>query len=191
MIDLGSGNATILLGDHSTATWTVFAPDLNAFLLYTPEYGLFRHNEIVLFGGRVQTPGGSDVDIDATSRIAFSAATLRHQPTDIVTPAGSPLTLHLIPTTSAHVTNVQWYRNNTYVTSTSSTILPLGAASPEHSGEWKAILSGACGGVFSETFQVTVTNAPVTCPGDSDGDGVITFVDLNAVLSTYGQACPD
>lgn len=161
MIDLGSGNATILLGDHSTATWTVFAPDLNAFLLYTPEYGLFRHNEIVLFGGRVQTPGGS------------------------------PLTLHLIPTTSAHVTNVQWYRNNTYVTSTSSTILPLGAASPEHSGEWKAILSGACGGVFSETFQVTVTNAPVTCPGDSDGDGVITFVDLNAVLSTYGQACPD
>jgi hypothetical protein len=34
-------------------------------------------------------------------------------------------------------------------------------------------------------------NAPKPCPGDANGDGVVNFADLNAVLSAYGEIGPD
>jgi hypothetical protein len=35
-----------------------------------------------------------------------------------------------------------------------------------------------------------VQDAPVPCVGDTNGDNVVNFVDLNAVLSAFGQSGP-
>lgn len=49
--------------------------------------------------------------------------------------------------------------------------------------------------VLNTNERVTLTHLPVPprrpapCAGDANGDGVITFADLNALLSEFGDAC--
>jgi hypothetical protein len=38
--------------------------------------------------------------------------------------------------------------------------------------------------------NITVSTGAVECPGDSNGDGIVNFTDLNAVLATFGQSGP-
>jgi hypothetical protein len=35
--------------------------------------------------------------------------------------------------------------------------------------------------------NIAVTTGAVVCEGDSNGDGLVNFTDLNAVLATFGQ----
>lgn len=49
--------------------------------------------------------------------------------------------------------------------------------------------------ILNTNELVEITGLPVpapdiVCPGDTNGDGLINFSDLNAVLSNFGEGCP-
>lgn len=54
-----------------------------------------------------------------------------------------------------------------------------------HNRRVRAIIDNACGVAISNTASLYIGQAP--CPGDANGDNVVNFVDLNLVLSFFGQ----
>jgi hypothetical protein len=49
------------------------------------------------------------------------------------------------------------------------------------------VFTSPCGETLSARASLVIGNAS-TCPGDTNGDGVVNFLDLNAVLSAFGQS---
>lgn len=64
-----------------------------------------------------------------------------------------------------------------------------------YSGATEIVSTGIARVILNTNEFVEITGLPipapdVACPGDTNGDGVINFVDLNGVLSNFGQNCP-
>jgi hypothetical protein len=57
-------------------------------------------------------------------------------------------------------------------------------ASAQSGGLYRCRITSYCGADASGNIILTVT---ASCPGDTNGDGVVNFTDLNAVLAAFGQ----
>lgn len=55
-------------------------------------------------------------------------------------------------------------------------------------GQYRLNYSAVCGTVYSATATLTVV--PAACPGDANGDGVVNFDDITAVLANWLGAGP-
>jgi hypothetical protein len=65
------------------------------------------------------------------------------------------------------------------------TLTILGAA-PVDAGEYRLSFSSVCGAVATPWAMLTVTPPPA-CPGDANGDGLVTFADITSVLQNWGE----
>lgn len=118
--------------------------------------------------------------------------------TTVSVPQGQQTTLSVLAGGAAHQRAFQWFRFNT----TLATWLPVtdfpgsysGAqtatltvfnATPQNAGLFRCRVTNYCGTTNSNSITLVVT---ASCPGDTNGDGVINFTDLNAVLTQFGQS---
>lgn len=61
---------------------------------------------------------------------------------------------------------------------------------PEDEGVYDCYVPDTCGWLFSSSATLTVPPLPGVCPGDADGNGIINFADITAVLATFNSVCP-
>ena len=78
--------------------------------------------------------------------------------------------------------------NGTVVAGADTATLSLTNTSILDSGRYSVVVSNSCGNTTSTGVLLTVGSS--ACPGDTTGDGLINFADLNAVLSVFGQSVP-
>jgi hypothetical protein len=145
--------------------------------------------QILLFGGVLGGEEISSINQPQPIAITLRKPQFAAQPRSVVVPEGSPFSLVGIPTTNSFYSQVRWLRNGSLIATTALPVLDFENATPDIAGEYVAMLRSTCGSTLSETFHVTVVRGPDSCPGDTSGDGVVNFLDLNSVLSNYGQAC--
>lgn len=65
--------------------------------------------------------------------------------------------------------------------------LTINPAAPVHEGVYDCVIDNDCDTQTSGGALLTVN---ALCPGDTNGDGVINFLDLNVVLGQFGQSGP-
>jgi hypothetical protein len=55
-----------------------------------------------------------------------------------------------------------------------------------NAGDYRLVYTSVCGSTTSITATLTVT-VPPSCPGDADGNGSVTFLDITTVLANFGN----
>lgn len=86
----------------------------------------------------------------------------------------------------------QWRRggvnlaNGDGVSGVTTPVLDIAAAHHQHVGVYDVVVSIACGGARTSAALAL----GVICHGDANGDGMVTFADLNLVLSNFGAVGP-
>ncbi|MGP1309947.1 MAG: immunoglobulin domain-containing protein [Phycisphaerales bacterium] len=142
-----------------------------------------RAGQILLAGGWSQT--GSVITSDFRNQaIRFESPQFAAPPASITVPEGQAATLVALPSANSLYASVVWRRNGEVLTETGIPALVIANATAADAGVYTAEMVGLCGNTVSQEFTLTVT-----CPGDSDASGAVNFVDLNAVLSNFGQNC--
>jgi hypothetical protein len=118
--------------------------------------------------------------------------------TNVSVPEGSQVSIPTILGGSTTSRTFQWEKFNGFVwevlsdapgeySGTQTGTLTILNATPEQAGQYRCLVINYCGIDLSPTANVTVTAA---CSGDTNGDGVVNFTDLNAVLTSFGQSVP-
>lgn len=141
--------------------------------------------QIIFFGGRVN----SMVNQAQPFAVTLAAPRFAAEPQSVVVPEGSPFSLMGIPSSGSFASEVRWHRNGAHVATTLLPFLSFDSATQDLAGEYSAEMVSPCGVTWSAPFHVTVVPGANSCPGDTSGDGVVNFLDLNSVLSNYGQTC--
>ncbi|MGP1309489.1 MAG: serine hydrolase [Phycisphaerales bacterium] len=118
--------------------------------------------------------------------------------TDVSVPEGSQVSIPTLLGGSTTSRTFQWEKFNGFVWETLSDApgeyagtqtgtLSILNAIPSQAGQYRCLVLNYCGIDLSPTVNVAVTPA---CDGDSNGDGIVNFADLNAVLASFGQSVP-
>lgn len=140
-----------------------------------------RAGQIFLAGG---TLVGLDRENYRTLAAVIDAPGFAAPPTSVTVPQGNPVSLVALPTAHSFYSSVVWRKNGQVLTATGIPALLIPNATPADTGVYSVELVGVCGNTMSQEFTLTVT-----CPGDTDANGVINFSDLNSVLTRFGQTC--
>ncbi|MGP1309951.1 MAG: immunoglobulin domain-containing protein [Phycisphaerales bacterium] len=121
--------------------------------------------------------------------------TIRRDPTSVVAEFGGVAELVFVAPTGAGST-YQWFRegealvdgptpHGSLITGVNTPVLVVLSTRDEDEARYTCVAMGPCGSLMSKPAWIYVGEAP-PCPGDVDGDGVVAFSDLNAVLAAYG-----
>lgn len=139
-----------------------------------------RRGRIVLFGGHV-TPGGALGD---TLELVFDPE-FTEQPASLAVSKGeSAVFTAAAITQGAGPLGYQWRKDEADIPGAVSPTLTIPVVAPGDAGVYVCVATGACGAIYSLPATLTVLGP---CPGDTNGDRVIDFADLNTVLSQFGQ----
>lgn len=143
-----------------------------------------RVGQIILAGGW-SLVGGMPVSDVRNQAIRFEAPQFASPPMSVSAKDGASAALVGVPSANSLYSSVVWRKDGQIVAETGIPVLMFPSVAPGDAGTYTAKMTGLCGSTVSQEFTLTVT-----CPADSDGNGAITFADLNAVLSAFGQTCP-
>lgn len=142
-----------------------------------------RRGRIVLFGGHV-TPGGALGD---SHELVFDPE-FTEQPRSLAVSEGDPASFTALAVSQgAGPIAYQWRKDEVEISGATSPTLTIPIASPGDEGVYVCVVTGSCGVIFSLPATLTVLGP---CPGDTNGDRVVDFADLNTVLSQFGQTGP-
>lgn len=142
-----------------------------------------RAGQIILAGG--WSAFGSSVVSDFRNQaIVFEAPQFAAPPASISVTEGQPATLVALPSANSLYASVVWRKDGQVLTETGIPALVIESATSNDAGVYTAEMVGLCGNTVSQEFILSVT-----CPGDSDANGLINFIDLNSVLTNFGQPC--
>ncbi len=112
-------------------------------------------------------------------------------PTSVLVASGASASFTVTVASGTAPFTYTWFRNGSQVnnggpysgaTTATLTINPATAATV---GTYFARVSNSCGSADSDTATLTIG-----CPGDTNGDNIVNFADLNAVLGQFGQTGP-
>ncbi len=168
---------------YDGATWT----NLNAAGLPRREHAALafdaRRGRIVLFGGHV-SPGGALGD---TLELVYDPE-FTQQPESAAISEGENVTFTAAAsTTGAGPLEFQWRKNEFDIDGAVLPTLTIESVEPDDAGAYVCVVTGSCGVIYSLAATLTVLGP---CPGDTNGDRVIDFADLNTVLGQFGQTAP-
>jgi hypothetical protein len=118
--------------------------------------------------------------------------------TNVSVPEGGQVSIPTILGGSTSSRTFRWEKFNGFVwevlsdasgeySGTQTGTLTILNATPSQAGQYRCLVINYCGIDLSPTATVTVTDA---CTGDANGDGLVNFTDLNAVLTSFGQSVP-
>lgn len=139
-----------------------------------------RRGRIVLFGGHI-SPGGALGD---TLELVFDPE-FTEQPQSLGVSEGDPASFTaLAATQGAGSLAYQWRRDEVEISGATSPTLAIPIAAQTDEGVYVCVVTGACGVIYSLPATLVVLGP---CTGDTNGDRVVDFADLNTVLSQFGQ----
>ncbi len=84
----------------------------------------------------------------------------------------------------------QWFLGNTSLTNggrfsgTDAAALAVTNVQPADAGDYRVVVTNDCG--TSESTAVVAVAPPPHCPGDANGDRVVSFADVTSVLAHFG-----
>lgn len=141
-------------------------------------------------GGLFWKAGDVDVAALARYRELVSVAILA-QPASGPRVEGDPTTLTV--EAEGEVLSYQWRRNGEplvdqapYSGVRTPTLL-IDSFAQNTEADYDCVVTDPCGSLATDTAALTVE---AYCPMDVNGDGVTNFLDLNLLLSFYGETCP-
>ncbi len=153
---------------------------------YSPQiYGASAYDsargEILLRQASQPTP-----ETSRTYMVDSAVPGVQRQPADVVVEEGCTIAVGVTASSTTPLTH-QWRKNGAPLPGATSAMLTIANGAAGDTGEYDCVLTSGCGETVTRKAFVTVLPR---CPGDANRDGVRNFLDLNEVLSGFGQACP-
>jgi hypothetical protein len=142
---------------------------------------------VVFVGNGNGTPYGSTWELGAEG-----APVIRRQPGDVYTSVGRTLQLEII---ASPAESYQWRRDGvdlsdgvtpqgSVIGGAMSAVLTVVGLTVGDGGQYSCVVTSDCGQSTSDAALVTVD--PTQCPGDFDGDSLVTTSDLGQLLAHFG-----
>jgi hypothetical protein len=75
------------------------------------------------------------------------------------------------------------------ISGTQTSTLTIIGVDTINAGEYRLRYNSVCGNTISQTATLTVVPAPA-CPGDTNNDNVVNFLDITTVLANFGTSYP-
>lgn len=178
-------------------TWSLFAsffdPQPEAF----DEFG----TALALDQGRLMIGSERDNAVTQLGGLVFSylsnTLAIQNGPANASVPLGAPASF-TVNATGAGPFTFEWFINDVRLLSdalpyggTATNSLSISNAFASLPGGVRVRVTDGCGAsINSAAASLTVSAPPATCTGDANGDSVVTFPDITAVLQNFGASCP-
>lgn len=151
-----------------------------------------RRDRLVVFGGESAPPGANPISLDDTWEFGnVGAPRVQVPPADASTAAGGSASFS-VQVSGNPTLAYQWRRNDVpltnggNITGAMTATLTINPALPANTGLYDVVVTNACGTTTSQSALLTVVNP---CIGDTNGDYIVNFADLNNVLAAFGVHC--
>ncbi len=147
-------------------------------------------DRVVLIGGATST-GLADATV--WEYVHLDSVQILDQPITLTVGSGANAMLTVNAAGSGPIT-YQWrfegapLTDSVHIGGSTTAALSVFGASPADIGHYDVIVSNGCSTVTSMPARLVVTAPP--CLGDTDGNGLVEFSDITAVLGRWGTMCP-
>lgn len=145
-------------------------------------------------GGSFSQAGGNPANFFASwGRPCFPGPSIASQPSSVLLPPIGGLASLSVEATGAGLI-YQWFRDgqpladSSMIIGSNSAQLTVSSQGPSMTGLYSCRITDVSG--ISIMSDQAIVAARPSCPGDTNGDGVVDLADLNTILSQFGNVCP-